>query len=181
MTQQTSDPIQIYDTATRGARSIIAGVKPDQMNLPTPCADWDVAALIDHMVRAQTGSASTVSGSQVAAGATPLESFDVAVSAALTALKSPGGLDKKVQGRQGEVPAAQVMSGACMDVTVHTWDLAKATGQDTRLDPAVVEFIMPIVEGIAQRGPGPAFAAPKDPAANASLQDKMIALTGRQL
>jgi uncharacterized protein (TIGR03086 family) len=151
------------------------------MNKLTPCAEWDVAGLIEHMVKAQTGSASTVSGKQVAAGATPLESFDAAVSAALTALKSPGGLEKKVQGRQGEVPAAQVLSGACMDVTVHTWDLAKATGQDTGLDPEVVQFILPIVEGIAKRGPGPAFAAPIDPAANASLQDKVIALTGRQL
>ena len=181
MTQQTADRIQIYDTATSRARSIIAGVKPDQMNKPTPCSEWDVAALVDHIVRAQTGSASTISGSQVAAGTTPLESFDAAVSAVLAALKSPGGLDKKVQGRQGEVPAAQVLSGACMDVTVHTWDLAKATGQDTGLDPEVVEFILPIVEGIAKRGPSPAFAAPIDPAANASLQDKLIALTGRQL
>ena len=180
MTQQTADPIQVYETATKRARSIIAGVKPDQMSSPTPCAEWDVTALLNHLVGAQTNIAGTVSGSQVAAGNTSLDTFDAAVSKMLEAVRAPGGLDKLVQGRQGEVPARERLSGACMDMTIHTWDLAKATGQDTSLDPAVVEFVMPIAQGIAGRGPGPAFAAPVEAGADASLQDKMISLTGRK-
>ncbi len=67
-----------------------------------------------------------------------------------------------------------------MDLAVHTWDMATATGQDTRLHPRVVEFIQPIVKGIAARGPSPAFAAPVQAPTNASLQDQMIAMTGRR-
>ena len=180
MTQQQTEPVQIYETATTQARVIIAGAKPDQMKNPTPCAEWDVAGLLDHTVKAQAGIAGTVSGGQVAQSGTPLERFDAAVSTMLTAVRSPGGLDKKVQGRQGEVPAVQMLSGACMDLAVHTWDLAKATGQDTELDPGVVEFISPIVEGIAKRGPSQVFSAPVDIPSSASRQDKLMALTGRQ-
>ena len=180
MTQQQADPVQIYEAATSHARKLIASVKPEQMTQPTPCADWDVAALLNHIVSAQANMAGTVSGGQVAAGQTPLESFDAAASAMLQAVRAPGGLDKQVQGRQGEVPARQLLSGACMDLTVHTWDLAKATGQETTLDPKTVEFVFPIVEGISKRGPSPAFAAPVDRPSGGSLQDRMIALSGRQ-
>ena len=181
MTQQQADPIQIYETATSQARNIIQGVKPEQMKQSTPCSEWDVEALLNHLVGAQTGIAGTVSGSQVAAGSTSLESLAAAVSAMVAAAKAPGGLEKKVQGRQGEVPASQMLNIGTMDAAVHTWDLAKATGQDTTLDAGVVEHIFPLVEGMVGRGPSPAFAAPTDPAANVSRQDKMIALSGRAL
>ena len=180
MSQQHANPIQMYETATKQARKIIVGVEPDQTAKPTPCADWDVAALLDHMVKAQAGMAGTVSGGQVAMSESPLESFDTSVPTMLKAVTAPEGRVKKVQGRQGEVPAAQLLSSACMDLVVHTWDLANATGQDTPLDPGVVEFILPIVEGIAARGASQAFSAPVDVPVSASQQDKVIALTGRQ-
>ena len=179
MPQQQADQVQIYETATSQARNVIQGVRPEQMKQSTPCSEWDVEALINHLVGAQTGIAGMVSGSQVAAGSTPLETLDAAVSAMVAAGKAPGGLEKKVQGRQGEVPAGQMLNIGTMDVAIHTWDLAKATGQDTTLDSRVVEHIFQTVEGMVQRGPSPAFAAPTETPANASRQDKMIALTGR--
>ena len=180
MTQQNSDLVQIYETATRRARGIITSVKADQMTRPTPCSDWDVTELLNHMVRAQARYAGTISGGEVLTGKTPLEDFDAAVSAILETVKAPGGLEKMVEGRQGEVPASQPLGGACLDLAIHTWDLAKATEQDTRLDSEVVGFILPMVEGIAQRGPNRAFTTPVDMPASASVQDRMIALTGRK-
>ena len=181
MTQQQADPVQIYETATSQARNVIQQVKPEQMKQSTPCSEFDVEALINHLVGAQAGFAGMVSGSQVAAGSTPLESLDAAASAMVAAAKAPGGLEKKVQGMHGEVPAGQMLNLGIMDVSIHTWDLAKATGQDTTLDAGVVEHIFPLVEGVAQRGPSQAFAAPTEAAAKASRQDKMIALSGRKL
>jgi len=179
MPQEQADPVTIYETATTQARTVLQRVKPEQMKQSTPCSEWDVEALINHLVSAQNGIAGTVSGSQVAAGSTPLETLDAAVLAMVAAAKAPGGLEKKVQGRQGEVPAGQMLNIGIMDVSLHTWDLAKATGQDTTLDPRVVEHIFPAVEEMAQRGPSPAFATPTESPANASRQDKMIALSGR--
>ena len=157
MTQPNTDPVAVYESAVEQARKIMAGVKPDQMKDSIPCAEWDVAALLDHMTKAQVSIGGTLAGRPVAPGATPpLETLDAAASATLEAVKSPGGLEKKVQARQGEVAASQLLGGACMDLTVHTWDLAKATAQDTRLDPKVVELIFPIIERSAvNRGPNP--------------------------
>ncbi len=181
MTQQQADPVQIYQTATDQARKVIAGVKLDQMKQSTPCSEWDVEALLNHLVGAQSGLAGTVSGNKIEPGATPTESYETAVSAMIAAAKAPGGLEKMVPGRQGEVPASQMVNVATMDLSIHTWDLAKATGQDEGLDSGVVEHVFPLVEGIAQRGPSPAFAPPQEPPANASRQAQMIAMSGRTL
>ena len=79
MTEQQADPVQIYETATSQARNVLQRVKLEQMKQSTPCSEWDVEALINHLVGAQASIAGMVSGSQVAAGSTPLESLDTAV------------------------------------------------------------------------------------------------------
>ncbi len=174
-----SDSIKIYEAVKQQARERIAAVKGSEMGGSTPCAEWDVATLIEHMVKAQTGLAGTVSGAEVAAEGTPVERLDTVAAAMLKAAKEPGGLDRQVKRGDGEVPASQMFNIAIMDLGVHSWDLAKATSQDTAFSPEVVEFLFPIVQGMTQRGPSPAFAAPVDVAQGASRQDEMISLTGR--
>ena len=76
MTQPKTDPVAVYETAVEQARKIMTGVKPDQMKDSTPCAEWDVAALLDHMTKAQASIGGIIAGSPVAPGATPLETLD---------------------------------------------------------------------------------------------------------
>ena len=180
MTTQTKpDLIQAYELMLAQARKAMWGVRADQIANRTPCTDWDVTALINHFTTQQLSYASTVNGAPVEPGKTPRQSLDRASDAILTAVRAPGGLDKIVQGRAGPIPASQTLAGAILDLAQHTWDLAKATGQDTKLDPLVVEAVLPNAEAIAARGPSRAFAAgPKLPA-NASRQDRFLALTGR--
>jgi uncharacterized protein (TIGR03086 family) len=174
-----SDAIKIYETVKQQARARIGAVKDDQMGNSTPCSDWDVAALIEHMVKAQTGLAGTVSGGEVAAEGTSLERLDTAAAAMVQAVNTPGGLDKQVKRGDNMVPASQMFSIAIMDLGIHSWDLAKATAQDTAFDADVVEFLFPVAEGLGQRPPSPAFAPPVDAAKRASRQDQIIAMTGR--
>ena len=58
---------------------------------------------------------------------------------ALSVAKSPGALESKVATPIGEMPGSMFLGGCCMDNIIHCWDLAKATGQDTKLDPQAVE------------------------------------------
>ena len=74
----------------------------------------------------------------------------------------------------GEMPVARMIGLAVGDLSVHTWDLAKATGQDTALDGAVVDFLHPIMEGMSKRGPSPAFAPPVSVPDDAPRQDRLI-------
>ncbi len=73
------------------------------------------------------------------------------------------------------------MMGSFMDTLIHTWDLAKATGQNTDMDPALAEAcytaFAPQIDGY--RGPetfGPEVTVPED----ASIQDKLLGIMGRK-
>lgn len=180
MPQQEENPIRVYEGIVRRARHAITAVKADQMKKPTPCTDWDVATLLEHIATAQEYQAKALSGSAVPPAATVVARIDAASAAIIKAMQAPGAMEKKVQGRQGEVPAAQMFGSATMDLAIHTWDLARAVGGDTKMDPRTVDFLFPVAERIAQRGPSKAFAPPVDVPTSASKQDRLLALTGRK-
>ena len=51
-----------YEQATGVGRAVLANVTPDQMQMSTPCASWDVAELIDHIVGGQYFFAGCMAG-----------------------------------------------------------------------------------------------------------------------
>ena len=178
MTQQR-DAVGIYEIAVGQARKVLKEVTSEQMGRTTPCSEWDVEGLINHLVGAQTRIAGMISGSKVTPGTDTTETLEAAVAAMVAAATAPGGLDKMVQGRQGEVPARQMLDIGTMDLAIHTWDLAKATQQDTALDPQVVEHIQPLVERMTSGGVTPAYGPPTEVLPGANAQDQMIAMSGR--
>src|SRR5690242_1403439 len=96
--------------------------------------------------------------------------------------RRPGAGRDQGQGMGGEQPfedlAGTIM---CSDTLIHTWDLARATGQDDRLDPegvtAAHAFLTPNDDML--RGPG-AFAAKIEPPADADAQTKLLCFVGRR-
>ena len=94
----------------------------------------------------------------------------------------PGALDRVVPSPFGEMPAARFVVGTILDQTIHCWDLAKATGQDTGLPAELVNYAMPVLTGgFAEGGRamgvvGPEIEVPED----ASAQDKLMAYMGRR-
>ena len=62
------------------------------------------------------------------------------VRQALAVAKGPGALGSKVTTPIGEMPGSVFLAASWMDILIHCWDLAKATAQDTRLDPQVVDI-----------------------------------------
>ena len=174
------DVMALYSTTVARARAAVDGVADDQLGLPTPCSEWNVQQLLDHMAGAQTGIAGMVAGGQVAAEGSTMEKIDAAASAIAEATAEPGALEKVVESRMGEMPVARMIGMAVGDLAIHTWDLAKATGQDTALDDGVVEFLFPIMEAMSKRGPSPAFAAPVAVDSDAPLLHRLMGITGRQ-
>lgn len=187
MTQQAMpNPIEVYQAAVKQARKTMAAVKPSQLAQPTPCSYWTVQGLMAHMVGAaewlptffQAGTPPTPG---LVAREASLAAYEAAVARGLQAARAPGALDKKAQSPMGEMTGAQALLAYSMDTSIHCWDLAKATGQDTRLDPKLIEVSYGMVSAMAEMGRkmgafGPEVAVP----ANASLQDKMLGLSGRK-
>ena len=129
----------------------------------------------------ETRSENRVGGALPAEGA--VSAFETATNGVLQALKSPGAAEKVVDTGMpmGSAPAGQFAMFPFMDIVVHKWDLAKATNQDMSLDSSLAEAaynaLSPAIDGARQGGAfGPEVQVP----INASIQDKLLAISGRQ-
>lgn len=135
---------QYYAKATANARKLLATVKPNQWTAPTPCTDWNVRQLVNHMVSGARNVTFIMEnqgpqnmGDTI--GDDPLASFDEAVKSAVHVLDAPGALQRIVKTRRGEQPAGEYALGQVQEMLVHGWDLAKAIGADATLDPELME------------------------------------------
>ena len=136
--QVTGNPLEQLREAQGVFLEILANVRPEQMNLTTPDDEWDVRALINHVVlgnmwaaeNLKTGSAPRPSG-DVIGDRDPVEAYTASADAMMASFDEPGALGRMVTMPFGDMPAAGLAAFRFVDLMVHGWDLAKASGQDT--------------------------------------------------
>lgn len=173
---------------------------PDQWGLPTPCAEWDVRLLVNHMVRGNLNYAALAHGGSAAEfarmrsvdalGDDPVGAFERSVRECADAYRAPGVLEGVLDFPLGPAAGKQALAVRTADAVIHTWDLARALGTDEMLDPGLVEWIdgnidviyaglieTPVAERTSNRFFAPAPAAPTAPE---SPQDRLLRRTGRQ-
>lgn len=124
-------------------------VRPDQWDLPTPCADWDVHALVNHMVCECLWAPELLAGRTAAEvgdeldgdllGDDPVKAFETAAAAAVLAAYDDGATRRTVRLTFGDVPGEEYLYELFADALIHTWDLARAVGLPDRLDPELVD------------------------------------------
>lgn len=176
--------------ALQSTMTILAKVEPSQLDAPTSCASWDVRALINHFVGTARWWAGTVTGEGDVADADYaagdfLAAYEESIRIAVTAFEADGVLGQAVRLPFGEFPGAVVLGMAALDQFTHGWDLARAIGQHTDLDPALAAELLSqarIAITDAFRGPdGQApFGAARDAPAGASQADQLAAFLGRR-
>jgi uncharacterized protein (TIGR03086 family) len=134
------DPIDMYRRATDGALAVMQSVTPDQMTLPTPCTEWSVQDLIDHMTGSTAYLRAALAGQPFEPPtATTTNDFTDGATAVLSGLVAPSALERVCMSPLGfEWTISHAVMGTIMDTLIHTWDLATATGRSTALDPALV-------------------------------------------
>jgi len=179
------------EQAIASTRSVLTSITPDQLGQASPCASWKVSDVINHVVGAQFFFASSVAGEPPAGGEAPdfsagdfVASFDQGTAASVAAFSAPGAMERIVKMPFGDLPGAMLMGIAAADTFTHGWDLAKATGQSTDLDPALVGQLLPMLKMAIQdafRGPdGQApFGAAQTAPAGCTPADEMAAFLGR--
>ena len=154
------------ERAFASTRNVLSNVRSDQLDDPTPCISWDVRTLINHIVggshwfaaSTNAGVAPDVPDTDFASGDF-VASYDEGVKASLAAFGAPGAQEKIVKLPFGEFPGSAWMGLATMDTFQHGWDLAKATGQDTDLDPDLAAGLLANA-GIPDQFRGPDGQAP---------------------
>ena len=174
-------------------KQVLAGVSKDDLDKSTPCASWDVRGVLNHLIGANDffvtsmagGSPSGDDGSVDFASGDFRVAFDEGAARTLAAFSAPGALEKIANLPWGPMPGAAFMGLATTDIVTHSWDLAKATGQSTDLDP---ELAAQLLEGSkasiqdAFRGPdgsGAPFGPEQQAPAGATNADKLAAFLGR--
>jgi uncharacterized protein (TIGR03086 family) len=164
-------------------------VAEDQWSATTPCADWDVRELVNHVTSEQLWAPHLVDGETIAQvgdrydgdvlGAEPAASVHAAADGS-TAAFARADLDALVHLSFGDIPCGEYLVQMLTDTEVHGWDLAVATGQDASLDPEVVAVLLPAIQGMeelirASGMFGDAVAVPAD----ADDATRVLALLGR--
>ena len=199
------DPRLAFAKAVALGTAVIGRVSPQQLVNPTPCPEYDVRALLGHLVTvlrrvAALGRGDDPFGPQVAA-AVERDAFQQAWMAAADDVDDAWADDSLLQ-RTVRLPwkedtGAAIPASYVNEVTVHTWDLATATGQRPAWDPQVLSLafdgirFMPgqnraaMFEAMAQRVPAllrgaQPFADAVPVSDDAPLIDRLVAWNGRR-
>ena len=182
---------RLHRRALDQTRTVVAGIERDQWNAATPCSGWDVQALLTHLVAgnlwaAELGAGSTIEevGDRLDGGVLgddALVAYDASSKLAAATFEVPGALDAPCAVSYGPVPGSVYAGHRFIDVLIHGWDLAMATGQATTLDAelagAAYELLLSEADMVRASGMfGEDLAVPSD----AGMQTRLLAFIGRK-
>jgi len=191
---ENMDPRPLYRRAVAQTETTVAAVTQDQLDLPTPCPEYDVRTLIAHITGGLTRTALVGEGDPEAltrpsmAEGVPDDgwpaAYRTAAARATAAWADDAKLDALVEVPWGKVPGRIALSGYVQEVLAHGWDLAKATGQPTEGDPELATWALAISRRILPpeiRGQeGVPFGPVVDVPADAGPYAQLAAWLGRR-
>lgn len=181
-----SDAVDRYNHLAEQFAARVEATPDDRWSAPSPCPGWTARDVVAHVVDSQRRYAAALTGGEPASGIPegddPKEAFRTSFAALREALGDPANLEKQVPGPMGPMPVEMAIGRiSSMDILVHTWDLARATGGDENLDQDAVahafEGLQPLDAMIRRPGLfGDRIDAPDD----ADLQTRFLCFVGRQ-
>ena len=144
-----ADQAALHRRAVEEFDARVRAVGDDQWELPTPCSDWNVRQLVNHLVYENRWTVPLMEGSTIAAvgdryegdllGDDPKAAWRESSTEAGAAVQADGALERIVDLSSGPTPATEYVSQLFADHLIHAWDLARAVGADEGLDPELVE------------------------------------------
>jgi uncharacterized protein (TIGR03086 family) len=183
--------VKQLDSVYETVQPLVAAIGSDQWTAPTPCPDWDVRALLGHLVGGNVVFAAALRGVPLAEarqalagdplGADPVTAYAQAAAEVSAAFELPGVLDRPVTIPFGTVPGSVALHLRIAEALVHGWDLARATGRTVSFPDDVVEQeiaftrqALPMIP--PERTP---FAPSRPVAGDAAPLDRLVSLLGR--
>ena len=173
------DPVAMFERAGSRAASLARTVRADQRELATPCSEWDVAALLEHMANGAAYLLGAVGADVSLSSRWPDASV---VDGCVAALRVSGALERMCMSPAGfEWPVAQAAAGTAMDQLIHTWDLAVAIGQDREMDAELTDLVIGMfLPQMPEIGRQAGFIGPEVPVpADAPAADRLLCAMGR--
>jgi len=189
----TVDILEFDRRALSNANRIVARVTDDQLEAPTPCADWDVRALLVHMAGNNNGWADAAEGKPPNAavwagadlGVDPVAEYGKSADRVAAAFAAEGILERmfEVHGF-GSFPAPTAIGMHVIDYLVHGWDVAVAIGAGPGLDPELCAAVLRIGarwprDAASIWGPGAPFGYRVAVSSDAPPDHRMLGFLGR--
>lgn len=182
------EPVDHWKAAIAAFSDVVAKVDGDQWSAATPCPDWTVLALVDHVADFQRATVGQLEAPE--AIGTPLSDDPGAAWSAIrgaleSAVRTDGALDQTLESPFITAPFREALMLPTVDLMFHTWDLARAIGADDTLPGATCvacyEALLPFDEMIRQSGGYPDGYADKiEPPPGADVQTQLLCFGGRQ-
>lgn len=176
----------------------LSQVRADQWTLPTPCAEWNVRQLVNHMAQGNLNYVRLAEGMSAAEflrhrdddalGDDPLGAYRDGVRRCAEVFERTGVLTRRLDYPLGRLTGAQALAVRTTDSVVHTWDLARAIDEDDVLAPDLVTWVDDNLDAIyaglaetpvAAETTNRFFAAPKGAPVGFSPQDRVLYRMGR--
>lgn len=178
-----TDELDGAEAALRVMQQVLHPIAADDMSRSTPCAQFDVARLTDHLLKSLEALGG-MAGADVPDHADSADSVERRVIAvarpALDAWRQRG-LDGTVSFGGGEMPARNACAILALELLVHAWDYARAVGRDVRAPEPLAEYVLGLAHRIIRpevRGQA-GFDDPVEVPADADALTKLVAFTGR--
>jgi uncharacterized protein (TIGR03086 family) len=176
-----SGPIDIWRPVAEKWTEVHSQVGDDDWPKPTPCTGWTVRDLVDHTLQWQA-----TGGAMLGAATAPGDDWPAIRAAYATHLADPSNLQGTVAEFAG-IPTGDLAAFLIGDLLIHSWDLARSIGADETLPPDAVAATMAGLQHVPTallRGRNPLGQPMMGPAveiaADADLQDRMLAFSGRR-
>ena len=182
--------LELFQRAQNQFTDRVDAVDPEQWE-DEALPGWSVADLVAHLVTEQLWVPPLLAGEPVLEGRFPDDTSDLlgvdpfagwesAADNALSAFAEDDALVRTVHLTRGPTPATRYILEMTADLTVHAWDLARATGGDPELDPELVTAALVFAEQLPEDGVPGLFDAPLDVSAAAPPQVRLLARYGRK-
>jgi uncharacterized protein (TIGR03086 family) len=172
-------------------RAYLNAVRAGQWHDSTPCTEWDLKQVANHIIGENLWAAELFPGKTIAdvgkrldgdlAGDDPAAAYAASVGAASAAVSAPGAMQATCHLSFGDFSGSDYAAQLMLDTLIHGWDVAKASGQDTRLDPDLVAACLPVATELSTqfRSAG-VFGEDLPVSADADAQTRLLAMLGRR-
>ncbi|MBV9355992.1 MAG: TIGR03086 family protein [Chloroflexi bacterium] len=191
MTHSVQETADLLRAVLADLAPVVGAIAPDQLQRPTPCSEWDVEQLRDHIVGWLTIFAAGFADPNGQAPRADLEGFKVShdpaaeVRAAADTMDRAlraGAADRPLRLGTNSMPGELALGMILWEYQMHGWDLARATGQPWLPPPAAAQASLVFAPGMLSadyQGQGKAFADRVQVDPDAPPLDRLLGLSGR--
>jgi len=179
---QLDEAVELLDRALAYTRVALAGVTEHALTRPTPCAGWSLDELLDHMADSLDAFTEAATGRVPLTSAAPplgdrlagLQQRACALLGAWTA--APPG---RVVVGDAPAPGSLVIATAALEITVHGWDVAQATGHALPVPEALAERLLAVARAVVTEDDRGSRFGPARPARGPSYEQRLLGFLGR--